>query len=269
MADLALVTANTVHIVESIKQHTVPANEAITAGMAIRQEITNGKWTKSNATTAAEARASAIAVRTGAGNNAITGLQIGVLDGYDLSGCNYDDPIYLSDTDGKLSTTPGTVTAPVGRVIAGTSSLFGSGYDKLLEINMPGIEAAVNRDAGRTFAYSKLLATSVDEYFFIADKPYRVTGIQEVHSVVGGSGAAVRPRKITDASAPGAVASATVKELTTANIDLTATINTVQTPTLSATAADLLLAAGDKLALDFSGTLTGLVGFIEIALKAI
>jgi len=61
-------------------------------------------------------------------------------------------------------------------------------------------------------------------------------------------------------SAPGATAGATVVELTTAAIDLTATANTVVTPALVATAASLQLAAGDKIGLDFSGTLTGLVG---------
>ena len=263
MADLALVTANSVHIVETIKQHTVPIAEAVVAGYAVRQDTASGKWTKANATTAAEARALAIAVKTGQAN------QVGILDGYDLSGCSYDDPIYLSDTDGKLSTTPGTVTVPVGRVIAGTSSLFGSGYDKLLEVNMFGVEAAVAKDAGRVVVTSELLAASVDKWVFIADKAYKVTAVNEIHSVVGGSSAAVRPRKITDTSAPGASAGANVKELTTAAADLTATINTTQALTLSATAADLTLAAGDKIGLDFSGTLTGLVGLIEIVLKAV
>ncbi|MBN9393442.1 MAG: hypothetical protein J0I20_35755 [Chloroflexi bacterium] len=269
MADLALVTANSVHIVETIKQHTVPIAEAVVAGYAVRQDTASGKWTKANATTAAEARALAIAVKTGQANEAVTGLQVGILDGYDLSGCSYDDPIYLSDTDGKLSTTPGTVTVPVGRVIAGTSSLFGSGYDKLLEVNMFGVEAAVAKDAGRVVVTSELLAASVDKWVFIADKAYKVTAVNEIHSVVGGSSAAVRPRKITDTSAPGASAGANVKELTTAAADLTATINTTQALTLSATAADLTLAAGDKIGLDFSGTLTGLVGLIEIVLKAV
>ena len=116
---------------------------------------------------------------------------------------------------------------------------------------------------------SELLAASVAKWIFIADRAYQVTAVREVHSVVGGASAAVRPRKITDTSAPGAAAGATVKELTTAAIDLTATINTVVSPALSATVADLQLAAGDRIALNFSGTLTGLVGLIEIVLKAI
>lgn len=110
-------------------------------------------------------------------------------------------------------------------------------------------------------------ANSVDANVFIADRGYKVIAIQEVHSVVGGASAAVRPRKVTGTAAPGASAGTTVKELTTANIDLTATINTVQAAALTSTAADLTLAAGDRIALDFSGTLTGLVGVVQIVLE--
>lgn len=113
-----------------------------------------------------------------------------------------------------------------------------------------------------------LLAASVDTHIFVADQAYQVTSITEIHSVVGGASAAVRPRKITDTSAPGAAASATVKELSTA-ADCTATINTTQTLTLSTTLSDLQLATGDKIALDFSGTLTGLVGVICLTLRRI
>jgi hypothetical protein len=116
---------------------------------------------------------------------------------------------------------------------------------------------------------SELLAASVDKWAFVATRPCKLVGIREIHSVVGGASAAVRPRKITDTSAPGASAGATVKELTQAAFDCTLTINTTQTGTLSATVADLQLAAGDKIALDFSGTLTGLVGMVSIELAPI
>lgn len=115
---------------------------------------------------------------------------------------------------------------------------------------------------------SELLAASVDKWVFTADRAYQVVAVREIHSVVGSTSAAVRPRKVTDTSAPGASAGATVKELC-ASMDLTATINTVVSPALSATASDLQLAAGDHIGLDFSGTLTGLVGSLTIVLKAI
>lgn len=118
---------------------------------------------------------------------------------------------------------------------------------------------------------TELLAASVDKWIFVAPWACKVTAIKEVHSVVGSTNAAVSARKVTSASteAPGATASSTCKELTTAAVDLTATINVVQTPTLSATAGDYTLAAGDKIGLDFSGTLTGLVGSLTLSIKRV
>ena len=106
-------------------------------------------------------------------------------------------------------------------------------------------------------------ASSVDSHFFIADRAYVVVQAEEIHSVVGGASAAVGIKKCTGTTAP---ASGTA--IATANFDLTATINTTQTATLSATAADYTLADGDKLALDFGGTLTGLVGVVTVVLRA-
>lgn len=132
-----------------------------------------------------------------------------------------------------------------------------------------GITQGGNKVADVYHISIELLAASVDKWAFIASRAVQVVSISEVHSVVGGGSAAVRPRKVTDTSAPGAAASSTVKELTQAAFDLTATVNTVVNGTLSATASDLTLAAGDKIGLDFSGTLTGLVGELTIGLRPV
>lgn len=116
---------------------------------------------------------------------------------------------------------------------------------------------------------TELLAASVDKWVFIAPFACKVVSIKEVHSVVGSTSALVSPRKVTGVSAPGAAVAAGITELLTAGFDLTATANTVVTGTLSATASDYTLAAGDKIGLDFSGTLTGLVGQITIELKRV
>jgi hypothetical protein len=110
--------------------------------------------------------------------------------------------------------------------------------------------------------------TMVDAHVWIAPRAGKVVSIKEIHSVVGGAACAVRPRKITDTSAPGAVAGATVKEITQAAFDCTATANTTQTGTLSATASDYTFAAGDKIALDVSGTMTNLVGVVVMEWQA-
>lgn len=116
-----------------------------------------------------------------------------------------------------------------------------------------------------------ILAASVDQWAFIADSPIKVTGIVCDYSVAGGAGAAVKVRKVTaDTVAPGAAAGATVKELQSAAFDLTATANTKQTATLVAVDADLTLATGDKLGIDFAGTLTGLAGgIVQIRYKPV
>lgn len=120
---------------------------------------------------------------------------------------------------------------------------------------------------GNTFTIRRdLTASSVDEHVHIFGGKAKLLGIKEIHSVAGTDASAVtlQPRKITaDATAPSAAAGATVIELTTAAINLKATANAVQTPTLSTTASDLLFDAGDKLSHNFTGTLTALVGMVE------
>lgn len=113
-------------------------------------------------------------------------------------------------------------------------------------------------------------AASVDRAIFIcpADRSLRLSSIAEVHSVVGGASAAVRPRKVTGTSAPGAAASGTVIEQSAA-IDLTSTINTVVRPALTGTLEERTFLPGNRLALDFSGTLTGLVGHIEFTFETV
>jgi hypothetical protein len=104
-------------------------------------------------------------------------------------------------------------------------------------------------------------ATAVDRCVWTcpADQSYRLVGYSSVHSTVGGASAAVRPRKVTGTSAPGAAAGATVKELSAA-VDLTATINTVVRPTITATESERTFLPGDRLCLDASGTVSGLAG---------
>lgn len=111
-----------------------------------------------------------------------------------------------------------------------------------------------------------LAAASVDGWAYIANRPCRVIGIDEIHSVVGGASAAVRFRKVLAASTagPGAAASGNVIELAPA-FDLTASVNVARTAAL--VTADVELAAGDKIGGDFSGALTGLVGLAVIHIR--
>lgn len=136
MANLALVTADLVNIVESIIQKTLPAAEAITAGDAVRIDTTTGRFTKSNATLAAEARTWGVAVKTVAAGEPVTAVRKGVLEGYDLSALAYDANVFLSDTDGKLADAAGTVSKILAHVIAGAATTLGTAHDKLLFVDL-------------------------------------------------------------------------------------------------------------------------------------
>ena len=136
--EIALVTADRVEIVESTVQMTLPAVEAITAGMAVRIDTASGKWTKANGSAAGEARAWGVATRTVAAGGALTAIRLGVMDGWDLSAMDYDAPVYLSDTDGRLSTVAGTTSVVMGRVIAVSGSTLGTAYDKILSVEVGG-----------------------------------------------------------------------------------------------------------------------------------
>lgn len=99
----------------------------------------------------------------------------------------------------------------------------------------------------------------VDQAFFIANRAYRVTGVREVHAVASSGAANIQLTKDTSTNAPGA-GTDLLTDNTNAGFDLNATANTVQTGTLTATVADLTLAAGDRLSVDFASSPAGASG---------
>lgn len=115
---------------------------------------------------------------------------------------------------------------------------------------------SLDRVVSHAFAHSAA-AAAIDTNFFIADREYEVISIEEVHAAAGTDGGAVtlQVRRCQGAEAPSAG-----DALTTTAFNLKSTANTVVTGTLTATAANRVLAAGDRLAADFSGTLTALAG---------
>lgn len=270
MADIAVTTAGHIEVVGfPERQLTTKAAETIAAGAPVRLD-TNGKFVNGNGTTAAEAAIVGIALRSVTAGADLTAVQKGRLDGFTFAGA-YGSAVYVSDTDARLATTPGTVNVQIGKVVPKTGTPVGTAYDKILEVDIPANSAALTTAGNATkIITSELLAASVDKWVYVADGAYQVVLVEEIHSVVGGASAAVRPRKILAATvaAPGAAVAAGITELSAA-IDLTTTVNTTQTATLVAVAADLLLADGDKIGLDFSGTLTGLVGLLVIHLKPV
>lgn len=102
-------------------QHTAPAGEAINAGQYIRQDPSTGKFVLGNATSAAEVGDGYIAEKSVEIGDPVTGHKMPVVFevGDALSGLDYGDSVYLSDTDGTLADAAGTVSTVVGKVIAG------------------------------------------------------------------------------------------------------------------------------------------------------
>lgn len=260
MTDLALVTATKLRVVEPGIQLTGVAVEAIAIGDAVRLDTATGKFTKSNGSSNAEGRFYGIALRAAAAGEALTAMHRGVVDGFDLSALAYDAPVYLSDTDGKFADAPDTISMVVGRVIPGFATTLGTAADKMLMIE-PATDSVIG--AGDLFdvTYSMLANGSLaDQTFYVANQAARVVAIREIHSVAGTDGGAVNLQVVKDAGtdAPGAGTNLLTNNAS-AGFNLKGTANTVQAGTLDVDAA-VTLAAGDRLAVDFAGTLTTLAG---------
>jgi hypothetical protein len=103
----------------------------------------------------------------------------------------------------------------------------------------------------------------VDGAFFVAPRACVVTAVQWVHAVAGTDGSAVNVQLVKDTgtNAPGAGTDLLTNN-TNAGFNCKGTANTVQNGTLTATAASLKLAAGDRLSVDYAGTLTTLAGVV-------
>ena len=107
----------------------------------------------------------------------------------------------------------------------------------------------------------------VDQVFFIANRSYYVKTVRAIHSTAGSDSSDVEFQltKDTSTGAPGSGV-----DVLAAAVDLKATANTVQAPTLSTTEADRKLSAGDRLAIAFTGTLTAVAGLVvTVTLRAL
>lgn len=130
-------------------------------------------------------------------------------------------------------------------------------------MGLPGADGGAGPFMLQSFFYN---ASSVDSTFFVATRAVRVEAIIGKPTVAGTDGGAVTAvvRKVPDATA---ITSGTALHSSTFNLKGTAVTN--QTLTLSTTASELLLAAGDALAVDFTGTLTSATGVITVALNPV
>lgn len=132
MANLALTTAGKLRVVRSDEQFTGIAGVAITIGQVVRIDVATGRFALALGTTAPNARALGIALKTSAAGEAVTVLRRGILDGFALSALAYDQAVFVSDTGGAVGDVAGTVSVNLGRVVPGFAQTIGVAADKLL-----------------------------------------------------------------------------------------------------------------------------------------
>jgi hypothetical protein len=101
--------------------------------------------------------------------------------------------------------------------------------------------------------------TVADVQFWTAPTKCEVVAVREVHAVAGDDAGTVTG---TIRRCQGTEAATAGDNLLSATINLKGTALTEQTPALTATTADLTLEAGNRLALDVTGTTDTLAGVI-------
>ncbi len=135
MADLALKTANRIEVSDSLDQLTLQASVDVTAGQAVYADA-NGQWALADASVVGTSALVQIyvALKTVKALQAVTAVRVGEIDGVNVDALAYGAPIYLSDTAGALSSTPGTIVVILGWVLAAPA---GAAVDKIIHLSAP------------------------------------------------------------------------------------------------------------------------------------
>jgi hypothetical protein len=112
-----------------------------------------------------------------------------------------------------------------------------------------------------------IAGTVADVQFFTAPVKCEVVAVREVHATAGSDGSDVTG---TIRRCQGTEAATAGDDLLSAAINFKGTALTEQTPALTATTANLILEAGNRLSLDVTGTTTALAGvIITVLLKRV
>lgn len=113
-----------------------------------------------------------------------------------------------------------------------------------------------------------LNAAMVDQNVFTADRAYELVDVNGTHGTAGSDGSAVS-LDIKKCAATVAPTSGTTM-LGTTKYDCKGTANTNQSPALTDTVANRRLAVGDRIAFDFTGTITALADLnVALTLKVL
>ncbi len=90
---------------------------ALTKGQTLYLVAASGKAGVADANDSGKEQFRGIALQAVSAGQTVDICVRGAVFGYTVSGLSYDDPIYLSDTAGSLSTAVGTMTVNCGRII--------------------------------------------------------------------------------------------------------------------------------------------------------
>lgn len=154
-------------------------------------------------------------------------------------------PLYIEPTD-----------TPAASAVAGDIYVNTSG--ELLVHNGTSYVAPARRVVSVALP---LNGDAVDQFVFIADGAYVVERVDYIHATAGTDAGSVnlQVKKCTGTQAPDAGTNLLTNN-SSAGFNCKGTASTVQNGTLTGTTATKTLAAGNRLALDFTGTTTALAG---------
>lgn len=165
-------------------------------------------------------------------------------------------PAYLSD-DNTVTTTPNAIC--VGVIVALDASSGKAYVDVNGAVSNPPLENEISVSI-------PLHASKVTYNLFVARDAWQVTKIDYTPDIAQGGALTATVVKATGTATP---ASATTPMHAAGAIDLNAAAHTVQPMTLTATVADLKLAAGERIGLVLSGAMTVGSGLVTVRMKRI
>lgn len=126
-----------------------------------------------------------------------------------------------------------------------------------------GLQGATQAQGQFIPIHARVIASDVDNVIFIADRKYIVKSVSYCPTVAGTDGSAVTLGIKRSANGSN-IGSGTKVHAST--MDLKGTINTIQTMSPPTDLADTVIVAGQRLSLNFSGTLTAVVGNVTVML---
>ncbi len=147
MADIAVRTVSyptlttstkpAIHVGERpVDQFSGLSGEAITEGAPVRIDSATGKVLNALATTAPNAAAKGIALKTVAANQAVTIVSRGTIEGHNLDAMAYGAAVYLSNTAGRVADAAGTVSTVIGYVFGVRGDVPNAPMSKLLKVTL-------------------------------------------------------------------------------------------------------------------------------------